>query len=135
MHMWLAADGGCSHRTTSEVHYEGGFALSKLSGVHVESQMTNKCTVRQRRHSQQRYFEMHVSCLHHPFSGHERVEDGILRYVAHSFLVRDHGEVVAVGLEDLVMQSTPGLLAELSSTILTARMPCGGGLRQLKVFD
>ena len=47
--------------------------------------------------------------LRDAFSGDEHVEDGVLLDVVHGLLVRDHGEVVAVALEDLVVNPEPGL--------------------------
>ena len=44
-------------------------------------------------------------CLGNSFSSHEHVEDWLLLDVVHCLLVGDHGEVVAIQLEDLIVHT------------------------------
>ena len=50
-----------------------------------------------------------VSRLRDPLPGHQHVERGVLLDVGHGLLVRDHGEVVSVALQDLVVDAEAGL--------------------------
>ena len=50
-----------------------------------------------------------MSRLRDPLPGDEHVERGALPDVRHGLLVRDHGEVVAVALQDLVVDAKAGV--------------------------
>ena len=50
-----------------------------------------------------RYYGLLSLTLCDALPGHEHVEDGVTLDVGHSFLVRHHGEVIPVQLEDLIM--------------------------------
>ena len=54
------------------------------------------------------FWTMKLSLLGDSPPGDEHVEDVVLLDVVDGLLVRDHGEVVAVELEDLVVNSEPG---------------------------
>jgi len=47
-------------------------------------------------------------CGGHALASHQHVEYGVFPDVAHGLFVRDHGEVVAIALEDLVVDPQTG---------------------------
>ena len=56
-----------------------------------------------------------------PLPGHQHIKGGVLLDVVHGLLVSHHGEIVAVQLEDLVVDPQPYITMYTYLTNLTAR--------------